>query len=206
MQELEVNLGPSYGGRHKSFLTNLKKKVQKKLPTMAAKWLADQARKTFQPTEVEEKLKEALSKKNYGTAKSILNEIARYTFDYSQYNVVMEAVWKAINQKGKNWRVVFKGLELMDHLIKNGAERVVDECRERIYTIRTLTEFQYHEDRKDKGAGVRQMAKTVVAMLNDTDMIRTERAKARKLRGFWPRVAKTLVNYKVSGPGMPKPL
>jgi epsin len=158
---------------------------------MAAKWLADQARKTFQPTEVEEKLKEALSKKNYGTAKSILNEIARYTFDYSQYNVVMEAVWKAINQKGKNWRVVFKGLELMDHLIKNGAERVVDECRERIYTIRTLTEFQYHEDRKDKGAGVRQMAKTVVAMLNDTDMIRTERAKARKLRDRFVGISNT---------------
>ena len=85
---------------------------------MAAKWLADAARKTFQPTEVEAKLGEALSKKNYGASKTVLNEIARYTFDYSQYSVVMEAMWKAINQKGKNWRVVFKGLVLMDHLIK----------------------------------------------------------------------------------------
>ena len=149
---------------------------------MAAKWLAETARKTFQPTEVEGKLQEALSKKNYGAPKSMLNDIARYTFDYSQYSVVMEAMWKAINEKGKNWRVVFKGLVLMDHLIKIGAERVVDECRERIYTIRTLTEFQYIEEKKDKGAGVRQQAKSVVALLNDTDMIRTERAKARKLR------------------------
>ena len=82
-----------------------------------------------------------------------MNDIARYTFDYQEYGVVM-TVWNGVNEKGKNWRVVFKALSLLEHLIKNGAERCVVEARERIYTIRTLTEFHYNENGSEKGTGV----------------------------------------------------
>ena len=95
--------------------------------------LSSMVRKTFKPTDVEAKLQEALSKKNWGASSTVMKDIARFTFDYSEYSVVMKAVWEGVNEKGKNWRVVFKALSLLEHLIKNGAERCVDEARERIY-------------------------------------------------------------------------
>ena len=85
-------------------------------------------------------------------------------------------------KRGKNWRVVFKALSLLEHLIKNGAERCVDEARERIYTIRTLTEFRYNENGSEKGTGVREKAKQLVTLLNDTKQIREARKRARELR------------------------
>ena len=39
----------------------------------------------------------------------------------------MKAIWSALDQPGRNWRSVFKALTLLDHLVKNGAERVVEE-------------------------------------------------------------------------------
>merc|ERR1712072_716379 len=138
-------------------------------------------RKTFKPTEVEAKLQE-VSKRNWGASSTVMNDISRYTFDYQEYSVVMKAVWDGVNEKGKNWRVVFKALSLLEHLIKNGAERCVDEARERIYTIRTLTEFRYNENGSEKGTGVREKAKQLVTLLNDTKQIREARKRARELR------------------------
>ena len=74
--------------------------------------LSNMVRKTFKPTEVEAKLQEALSKKNWGASSTVMNDISRYTFDYQEYSVVMKAVWDGVNEKGKNWRVVFKALSL----------------------------------------------------------------------------------------------
>ena len=56
--------------------------------------LSNMVRKTFKPTEVEAKLQEALSKKNWGASSTVMNDISRYTFDYQEYSVVMKAVWK----------------------------------------------------------------------------------------------------------------
>ena len=92
-------------------------------------FLGEKVRKKLRPTEVEAKLQEALSKKNWGASSSLMGEIARYTFDYSEYATVMAELWASLDKRGKDWRVVFKALTLMDYLIKNGAERVVDECR-----------------------------------------------------------------------------
>ena len=75
--------------------------------------LSNMVRKTFKPTEVEAKLQEALSKKNWGASSTVMNDISRYTFDYQEYSVVMKAVWDGVNEKGINWRVVFKALSLL---------------------------------------------------------------------------------------------
>ena len=39
----------------------------------------------------------------------------------------MPCLWKRLNEK--NWRIVFKALELMQHLIRMGSERVIEECK-----------------------------------------------------------------------------
>ncbi|KAF1783115.1 ENTH domain [Phytophthora cactorum] len=84
--------------------------------------------------------------------------------------------------KGRQWRAVYKALSLLEHLIKNGTERVIENARDHMFKLRHLSGFSYHDGSVDRGNGVRDKAKQLVDMLNDNDMIRTEREKAGRLR------------------------
>ncbi len=46
-----------------------------------------------------------------------------------------------------------QALTLLDHLVKNGSERVVDDLRERLHKVRTLADFNYYEGSVDRGSG-----------------------------------------------------
>lgn len=71
---------------------------------------------------------------------------------------------------------------MIEFLIKNGAERFIEECRDKLYKIRALQDFNFYEGTVDKGSGVREKAKQVVELLGSNEIIRTEREKARVLR------------------------
>jgi epsin len=112
-----------------------------------------------------------------------MNEIARDTFDYEKFAVVSQLMWESMdNQRPAAWRVVFKGLTLLEHLIKNGSERCVDDARNHGHVLRSLFQFNYYEGTVDRGSGVREKAKQLVEILSDDERIREERQKARKLR------------------------
>jgi epsin len=70
----------------------------------------------------------------------------------------------------------------VEFLIKNGSERFIEECRDRMFKIRALQEYNYYEQSIDKGSGVREKSKQVVDLLGNNDAIRSEREKARALR------------------------
>lgn len=46
-----------------------------------------------------------------------------------------------------------QGLNLLESLLKMGHERVVDDARDHLFRIRTLTDFMYHEGAMDRGSG-----------------------------------------------------
>lgn len=46
-----------------------------------------------------------------------------------------------------------QALTLLDHLIKNGTERVVENARDHMFKLRQLSDFSYHDGSADKGAG-----------------------------------------------------
>ena len=94
-----------------------------------------------------------------------------------------------MNDHGKNWRHVYKSLVLLDHLIKYGNERVSQQCKENIFAIQTLKDFQYVEDQKDQGHNVREKAKQLVALLKDDERLRNERRKAQEARERYVRQA-----------------
>jgi epsin len=94
-----------------------------------------------------------------------------------------------LNDHGKNWRHVYKSLVLLDHLIKYGNERVSQQCKENIFAIQTLKDFQYIEDQKDQGYNVREKAKQLVALLKDDERLRNERRKAQEARQRYVRQA-----------------
>uniref|UniRef100_A0A3Q3J7Q0 ENTH domain-containing protein n=1 Tax=Monopterus albus TaxID=43700 RepID=A0A3Q3J7Q0_MONAL len=92
-------------------------------------------------------------------------------------------VWKRLNDHGKNWRHVYKAMTLMEYLIKTGSERVAQQCRENIYAVQTLKDFQYIDrDGKDQGVNVREKAKQLVTLLKDEERLREERIHALKTK------------------------
>ena len=124
-----------------------------------------------------------LSHKNWGTSSTLLNELARDTYDYDKFAVIAQLMWEAIeNERPAAWRVVFKGLSLLEHLIKNGSERCVDDARGHNHVLRKLLQFNYYEGTIDRGLGVREKTKQLLDILSDDERIREERQKARKLR------------------------
>lgn len=52
-------------------------------------------------------------------------------------------------------RFFFQAMTLMEYLIKTGSERVAQQCRENIYAVQTLKDFQYIDrDGKDQVTNV----------------------------------------------------
>ncbi|TNN71509.1 Epsin-3 [Liparis tanakae] len=134
-------------------------------------------------TEAEIKVREATSNDPWGPPCSLMAEIADLTFNAVAFTEVLGMVWKRLNDSGKNWRHVYKAMTLLDYLIKTGSERVIQECRENIYTIQTLRDFQHMDrDGVDQGAHVREKAKNLVALLKDEEKLKKERSQAMKTK------------------------
>ena len=124
-----------------------------------------------------------LSHKNWGSSGSLMNEIARDTYNIEKYQVIASLMWDGLeNQRPAAWKIVFKSLTLLEHLIKNGAERCVDDARNHVHILRSLGQFNYYEGTIDRGLGVREKTKQILEILTDDDRVREERQKSRKLR------------------------
>lgn len=53
----------------------------------------------------------------------------------------MDMVWKRLHDSFKNWRHIYKGLLLVEFLLKAGPVHVVAEIQKNVYAIQTLTTF-----------------------------------------------------------------
>ncbi|XP_040101632.1 epsin-3 isoform X2 [Oryx dammah] len=134
-------------------------------------------------SEAEIKVREATSNDPWGPPSSLMSEIADLTFNTVAFAEVMGMLWRRLNDSGKNWRHVYKALMLLDYLLKTGSERVAQQCRENLYTIQTLKDFQYIDrDGKDQGVNVREKVKQVMALLKDEERLRQERTHALKTK------------------------
>lgn len=60
--------------------------------------------------------------------------------------------------------------------------KVAQQCKENRFAIKTLETFQHIEDNKDKGQRVRDTAIQLVALLDDDERLKTERARAIKAK------------------------
>ncbi|XP_061087781.1 epsin-3 isoform X1 [Conger conger] len=134
-------------------------------------------------SEAEIKVREATSNDPWGPSSSLMSEIADLTFNVVAFTEVMGMIWKRLNDHGKNWRHVYKALTLLDYLIKTGSERVAQQCRENVFTVQTLRDFQYVDrDGKDQGVNVREKAKQLVCLMRDEERLKQERAQALKTK------------------------
>lgn len=133
-------------------------------------------------SEAEVKVRDATSNDPWGPSSTLMGEISDLTYNIVALGEVMRMIWKRLNDHGKNWRHVYKSLVLLDYLIKNGNEKVAQQCKEHIVAIQTLKDFRYLEEQKDQGLSVREKAKQLVELLRDDERLKAERAKAFKAR------------------------
>jgi len=140
-------------------------------------------------TDAQVKVREATSNDPWGPSSTMMSEIADLTYNVAAFSEIMQMVWKRLNDHGKNWRHVYKALVLLEYLIKTGSEKVAQQCKENIYAIQTLKDFQYLDENKDQGINVREKAKAVVALLKDDDRLKNERVRALKAKERFAQAA-----------------
>lgn len=128
------------------------------------------------------KVREATSNDPWGPPSTLMGEIADLSYNVVAFTEIMQMIWKRLNDHGKNWRHVYKALVLLEYLIKTGSEKVGQQCRENIFAIQTLKDFQHTEDNKDQGVNVREKSKQLVALLKDDERLRAERLRALKAK------------------------
>ncbi|XP_073157212.1 clathrin interactor EPSIN 3-like isoform X2 [Henckelia pumila] len=136
-------------------------------------------KKVLKVPSIEQKILDATSNEPWGPHGSLLADIAQATRNYHDNQMIMGIIWKRINDTGKNWRHVYKGLTVLEYLVAHGSERVIDEIREHAYQISTLSDFQYIDSSgRDQGNNVRKKSQSIVALVNDKERIQEVRQKA----------------------------
>lgn len=82
-----------------------------------------------------------------------MNEIAQGTHDYQHFNEIMTTIYMRFEERpGPEWRKCYKALQLLEFLIKNGAERVIDAAQGHMYELKALLNYTYVDDKgKDQG-------------------------------------------------------
>ncbi|KAF9994764.1 Epsin-3, clathrin recruitment and traffic between the Golgi and endosome [Entomortierella chlamydospora] len=140
--------------------------------------------KVMNYTEMEQKVREATSNDPWGASGTLKQELAQATHNFQYFNEIMPAIFKRFTEKEpREWRQIYKSLVLLEYLVTHGSERVVDEARSHISTIKILRNFQYIDDNgKDEGINVRNRAKEFAEMLSSVDRIKEERKRAKANR------------------------
>ncbi|KAF1916678.1 hypothetical protein BDU57DRAFT_516918 [Ampelomyces quisqualis] len=135
-------------------------------------------------TEMEAKVREATNNEPWGASSTMLQEIANGTFNYQLLNEIMPMIYKRFTEKAsEEWRQIYKALQLLEFLVKNGSERVIDDARSHVSLLKMLRQFHFiDQNGKDQGINVRNRAKELAELLGDVDRIRSERKKARANR------------------------
>ncbi|PRQ37985.1 hypothetical protein RchiOBHm_Chr4g0408771 [Rosa chinensis] len=128
---------------------------------------------------IEQKVLDATSNEPWGPHGSLLADIAQATRNYHEYQMIMAVIWKRLSDTGKNWRHVYKGLTVLEYMVAHGSERVIDDIKEHVYQISTLSDFQYIDSSgRDQGSNVRKKSQSLVALVNDRERIIEVRQKA----------------------------
>lgn len=111
----------------------------------------------------------------------LICDVSPNVFHSQYFNEIMTTIYRRFTEKeARQWRQIYKSLTLLEYLVKNGSERVVDDARSHLSTIKYLKNFAYIDEKgKDQGINVRNRAKELADLLNDTERIKDERKKAK---------------------------
>ncbi|CAM9023877.1 unnamed protein product [Wickerhamomyces anomalus] len=132
-------------------------------------------------TEMEAKVREATNNEPWGASSTLMQKIAAGTYNYREREEIIGMIFRRFTEKAANeWRQIYKALQLLEYLIKNGSERFVDDARANLSLITMLRSFHYIDSQgRDQGINVRTKAKNLIELLNNDSTLRNERKKSR---------------------------
>ncbi|WCJ29555.1 ENTH/VHS family protein [Euphorbia peplus] len=155
--------------------------------------------KVLKVPEIEQKVLDATDDAPWGPHGTTLAEIAQATKKFTECQMVMNVLWTRLGELGKDWRLVYKALTVIEYLVAHGSERAVDDIIEHTFQISSLSSFEYVEPNgKDAGLNVRKKAETIAALLNDKDKIQETRNKAAANRDKYVGLSSSGATFKAS--------
>ncbi|ULT92188.1 hypothetical protein L3Y34_009730 [Caenorhabditis briggsae] len=123
-------------------------------------------------SEAQVKVRNATSNSPSGPSAYQMEEIAILTQNPVCYMEIMAIIWQRLNDSNKNWRHVDKSLTLLEYLIRRGHSQVIEMSRQNLYMIETLKDFEYEENRQDRGFDIRQKALNIASVLTDLETLK----------------------------------
>ena len=132
-------------------------------------------------TPLERLVHDACTDENWGVPNTALHQISEKTFNHEERSIIMRNIWELLSSPAKEWRRLYKVLNLLDHLLKFGSTSCSNEIQDNVFKIRMFQDFSFREGAEEKGIGVRDKAKYLLSMLSDASVLNEERDKAQKM-------------------------
>ncbi|OVA06261.1 Epsin domain [Macleaya cordata] len=109
--------------------------------------------------------------------------ISRAAFEVDDYWRIVEILHKRLLRfDRKNWRVSYKSLILLEHLLTHGPGSVAEEFQSDIHVIQEMGSFQYIDERGfNWGQNVRKKSERILKLLEKGPLLKEERNRARKV-------------------------
>ncbi|SCV01095.1 LAMI_0G09318g1_1 [Lachancea mirantina] len=145
----------------------------------------------FNYTEMESKVREATNNEPWGASSTLMEQISQGTYNYREREEILGMVFRRFTEKtSSEWRQIYKGLQLLEYLIRHGSEKFIDDTRANLSLIKMLESFHYIDSQgRDQGINVRNRAQALVKLLADDSEIRNQRKKARETAKKYKGVA-----------------
>jgi epsin len=118
-----------------------------------------------------------------------MSEIAQHTYNRTDFNQIFAQIWLRMEDV-KNWRHVYKSLNLLDYLIINGSESCAEEAINNKYNIIALKNYEHFDETGvNRGKDVVAKTKKILDILEDPDQLQFEREKAKANRGKYQGIS-----------------
>ncbi|KAK9829298.1 hypothetical protein WJX72_005017 [[Myrmecia] bisecta] len=135
-------------------------------------------------TPLERKAREATRNEAWGPTGTLLNELAEATFDAADCEIIFAVLQMRLGYPADKWRNVYKGLTVLEFLLKRGSEQCVRIAREEMmFKLEDLEAFEFVTgEGRDNGINVRHRAQAIRTLLKDERRLSQEREAFKNKR------------------------
>ncbi|PWA63207.1 ENTH/VHS-like protein [Artemisia annua] len=112
-----------------------------------------------------------------------LKIISKAAFEIDDYWRIVNVLHnRLVRFDASNWRIPYKAVVVLEHLLTHGPESVAEEFQTHKDVFQEMTNFQYTDEKGfNWGLNVRMKSERILKFLNEMNVLKEERAKARKL-------------------------
>jgi epsin len=148
-------------------------------------------------TEYEIKVRDATNNDPWGASSTLMNEIASATWHFHHFSEIMTTIYKRLEESHSDeWRKVYKALQLLEYLLKNGSDNVLDSVKTHARDIAVLESFHYIDEKgKDQGINVRHRAKEILELVNNPTKLNEERVKSKENKSKYTGVSSSGMTF-----------